>query len=146
MRPVFQTITHMDPENGVWGDCLRACVASLFEYDIAHVPNFVDEFLYPEGFYPALQEWLRPRDLCYMASHFPFGELAETGDAMRRFGIDGYHLLGGRCGLHNHVVVAQHCLIIHDPNPKLDSPFRNHLSPDDNGNFELGLFAKLFKA
>jgi hypothetical protein len=42
MTPLKQTITH-DPANGVTGDCLRACVASILNLGIAEVPHFTED-------------------------------------------------------------------------------------------------------
>lgn len=145
MRPVFQTITTLDPEKKLWGDCLRACIASLFEFDIEHVPHFCDEFLYPEGFYPALQEWLARRDFTYINFPVPAGELEGFKKQLRAMNIAAFHLLGGRNGGNNHIVVAQFGDIVHDPWPKLDSPFRGVLHPDLDGKYEFGMIVKMFR-
>jgi hypothetical protein len=144
MRPVYQTITKLDPENGQWGDCLRACIASLFEMDIEGVPHFCDERAYPEGHYPAVQEWLKRRDLTMIAYPVPADKMEEHGEAMRALGVDCFYLVGGRSGLSNHVVVAQYGACVHDPYPKLDSPWHGHMAPDDNGNYEVMMIVKRF--
>lgn len=41
MRPVKQRNRH-DPANGVYGDCHRACVASILELPYEEVPHFSD--------------------------------------------------------------------------------------------------------
>ncbi len=67
---VQQTIMH-DPENGQYGNCMQACVASLLELPLDAVPHFLDgdadginprwwdrfvEFLDGFGLYPADKE------------------------------------------------------------------------------------------
>ena len=39
MKKIDQEFTH-DPENGVMGDCMRACIASVFEMRRKDVPHF----------------------------------------------------------------------------------------------------------
>jgi hypothetical protein len=55
MKPVMQSI--VDPVNG---DCLRACIASIFELPLEEVPHFV---ALGTGWHAALQNWLRPMGL-----------------------------------------------------------------------------------
>lgn len=40
MKPVRQLYRH-DPANGVYGDCWRACIASVLELPIEDVPHEV---------------------------------------------------------------------------------------------------------
>jgi hypothetical protein len=144
MIPVFQRVLQHAPDRGEYGDCLRACLASLLEVGLDDVPHFADESQYGSDWYLALQEWLAPRDLRYIVYPIEARLLADHCKAMRHYDIDALHLLGGVCGTAPHVVVAQFGICIHDPWPKLDSPFRGHLSPDDNGCFEFGMFVKRF--
>lgn len=61
MIPVVQTIVAAgDVDGQVPGDCLRACVASIFELTTDQVPHFVAD---PRGWWPAIQAWLRPMGL-----------------------------------------------------------------------------------
>ena len=41
MKPIPQTILH-DPADGRFGDCLRACIASILEMDSESIPNFAE--------------------------------------------------------------------------------------------------------
>lgn len=41
MKPVDMLVFH-DPEKGTWGDCTRACVASIFELPAEEVPHFAE--------------------------------------------------------------------------------------------------------
>lgn len=144
MRPVFQLVTGLDPENNIWGDCLRACIASLFEMEPEEVPHFADETLHPEGFYRKAQEWLRERDMTMIAYKIPADALAPMGVSMREHGVDAFHLLSGKSGTAQHVLVARYCEPVHDPFPKTDSPWYGQLVPDDEGNYELMFIVKRF--
>jgi len=50
MIPVDQTIVNLET-----GDCVRACVASIFELSIDDVPNFMCDG--PDGFHDHLTKW-----------------------------------------------------------------------------------------
>lgn len=65
MIPVMQTVVGDGQDGRPNGDCLRACVASIFELPIEEVPHFVD-INPPSGWLTALQEWLRPFGLALM--------------------------------------------------------------------------------
>lgn len=41
MRLQKQLYNH-DPENGIWGDCFRTCLAIILDRDAAEVPHFMD--------------------------------------------------------------------------------------------------------
>jgi hypothetical protein len=58
MIPVEQTILGGDTTSeGERGDCLRACIASIFELPIASVPHFVAE----DDWWGALNRWVEAR-------------------------------------------------------------------------------------
>lgn len=62
MIPVDMIVTHNPPE--AWGDCTRACVASIFELPPEEVPHFADGAVDSCGNHPwaeRLTEWLAPR-------------------------------------------------------------------------------------
>lgn len=42
MKPVHCRIAH-EPENGKYGDCVRACIASLLELPAEDVPHFYED-------------------------------------------------------------------------------------------------------
>lgn len=116
MKPVKQRFKH-DPANGVYGDCHRAAIASIFELELDDVPHFGD------GYPPAEEFWCRvyafTETLGFTAISIPF-----VGDG----GIDGvqatlkisapnvYYLFGGtsKTGV-GHTVVGCGGEIVHDP-------------------------------
>ena len=57
MTPVDQRVLDHDPARGRFGDCLRACVASVLELPYEAVPQFA----VADDWVERLQEWLAPR-------------------------------------------------------------------------------------
>lgn len=99
MRPVDQTTFGFND-----GNCLSACVASILELPIAHVPSFVGDdrrFL----------RWLGERGLSATtyspASYVPPGYAIAAGPSAR---------FGGRL----HACVAYDGAVVHDPHPSRD--------------------------
>ena len=106
MIPVDQTRVH-DPDNGVIGNCWRACVASLLECGIDDMPPF-EEANNPGKMEMDSRRWLLGRGLVFMlASSRPF---------------PGYYMAVGSCDRFD-PDVALHCVVylgedmVHDPNP-----------------------------
>ena len=46
MKPIMQKNIH-NPEKGIMGDCLRACICSLLEISDENIPNFAEDTDYP---------------------------------------------------------------------------------------------------
>ncbi len=110
MTPVDQSILH-DPENGTWGDCMRACVASLLDLPITTVPHFFDGGCDSQEFDRRVADFLGRHGLV---------EFSMPADAARRahFTRDLYHLMYGYSDRGTfHAVVALNGLVVHDPHP-----------------------------
>ncbi|HZV71664.1 MAG TPA: hypothetical protein VFG10_19065 [Saprospiraceae bacterium] len=115
MIRVFQTHTH-DPENGIVGDCWRACFASILECDIDDFPSpqysDMDE-TWPE-YYELMVNILRNKGFEY------FGLSIENLDEhdLDAEDTDGYVIAIGKSprGEFNHAVVWKNGLA-HDPHP-----------------------------
>lgn len=129
------------PSDGLFGDCMSACVASIFELPLEHVPHFTDEWQY-EDFMRTLRAWLAERDLAPMFFRVPADEMERMGQDMREAGMDAFHLLSGESATGTrHSVVGQYAAVVHDPWPALADPLRGVLRPDtETGAFELCLF------
>ena len=52
-----QTVKH-DPENGLYGDCYRACVACLLNLEVDQVPHFYHDGCNSEIGDKRCREWL----------------------------------------------------------------------------------------
>lgn len=137
MIPVYQTVTNHDPARGFYGDCARACVASIFELKLEDVPHFCE---YDNGdgaqYLNNLRSWLRPRGMVPLFFSVPEDHYEQTCADLVTAEMDAYHLLGGRAGEMQHVVVAQQGRRVHDPYPH---PY-GELMPDANGTYEFGWF------
>lgn len=100
-----------DPPNS-YGDCLRACIASLLDIPTVDVPHFVRDGCEPEVTYQRVREWLADRGLVPMFSGYV---ASETPDDVLRFmgetnpGV--YYILFSA----DHAVVCLDGEIVHDP-------------------------------
>lgn len=123
MKPVMQSIPTVDIEKGVFGDCFRACIASIFELSLCDVPHFVQLGSVPHAkggelrdgqshwwFY--LTDWLRERDLVFF-------DLPYDGNSDEFLQALGYTIITGLSprGEWDHCVVGYRGEIVHDPHP-----------------------------
>lgn len=110
MTPVDQSILH-DPENGQYGDCMRACVASLLDLPIERVPHFFDGGVNSVVFDKRVSDFLAERGLVELSMP---AAAASRSHYIREF----HHLMYGYTerGTY-HAVVARCGLVVHDPHP-----------------------------
>jgi hypothetical protein len=150
MRPVYMSSTMHSPENGLFGECMRACVASIFELTLEEVPHFANEWQHPEGMSPQeglefkLREWLEPQGLTMMFFRVPLEDMDEAQKGFVDAGMDAHYLVGGVSinGV-RHTCVGKLGEVAHDPYPDMEDPNRGVLLPDpETGSFELGFFVK----
>lgn len=100
-----------DPPHS-YGDCLRACIASLLNMPTVDVPHFVRDGCEPEVTYQRVREWLAGRGLVPMFSGYA---ASETPDDVLRFmgetnpGV--YYILMSA----DHAVICCNDEIVHDP-------------------------------
>jgi hypothetical protein len=105
MKPVDQT------KFGNEGNCLAACLASVFECRIEECPDF--DALYKAGkdWWGAMREFCLPSG--YSVIHVGVGWMPRPPA--------GYHLMGGKSPrpdvTHGHLVVVRNGVIVHDPHP-----------------------------
>lgn len=116
-----------DGTDGKYGDCLRACVASILEKPSERVPHFYHDGCDGEEGMKRLRAYLK--DLNYapvflsIPRHFTFDEALElSGNA-----VSGCHYLMFGEG---HVVVCKGGIVAHDPAwvktvPRLKQPVGN---------------------
>ena len=116
MIPRKQTIRH-DPENGAWGDCYRASLASILDLQITDVPHFGEDNPSGDEFHARVDRFLAAKG--YAAIHGCFNgdaELAAILGSIAFMNRDIYYLLTGtsKTGC-NHTVVCCSDQIVHDP-------------------------------
>jgi len=109
VKPVNQTITNFKT-----GDCMRACVASIFELPIESVPNFMADG--HEKYLEHLQAWCARKGLLFLPIKFIEGTIA------KEFLRDTYVVAIGESpgavkAEQNHAVVWRNGRIVHDPHP-----------------------------
>lgn len=112
MIPVDQQIMH-DPDNGVYGDCMRACIASLLEVSLEQVPHFYrdgDEYF---DFY--LNQFLAENGLS--AVSFNYFDITHAPKAVN--GVTNiYYIVSGQTSRGTyHAVIGCNGEIVHDPHP-----------------------------
>jgi hypothetical protein len=107
--PVTQTILH-DPENGQFGNCFSAVLASLLHLPIEDVPVFQEK----ETWKKEVNKFLRPYNLAFF-DFMDYPVAAEFG------GVVGlYHEQAGKTARESecsHACVAVDGNVIHDPHP-----------------------------
>ena len=104
MKPVMQTLDGLEE-----GNCLQACIASLFEMGLEEVPHFVLR----DDWVGALDGWLGQFDLQSVLVDLERGEGEDMWEPY------GYHLICGKgpradC---QHAVVGYNGRVVHDPHP-----------------------------
>lgn len=111
MKPVDQEFAH-DPENGLIGDCWRACLASLLERPISCVPHFLAMYPDDEERHTAIQAFLMEHGYFHIEiTRFDF---AAHGNSA------GYHMIYGpspRFPNIQHAVIGKDGVPVFDPHP-----------------------------
>ena len=103
-------------ERGIFGDCLRACVASLLDLPAESVPHFLQAAFKDRRMDEVLiyiADFLKPLGLGYLAINMPTRGLVHAWPW-----YDCYHIMTGPTerGTH-HAVVGYDGEMVHDPHP-----------------------------
>jgi hypothetical protein len=110
VTPVDMALKH-DPANGVWGDCMRSCVASILDLPREAVPHFYEGGCEPHIFDQRVGEFLAQHGLIEVTL-LP----AYARQQMRH--TPCYHLIyGGTVRGTYHAVVGLNGVVVHDPHP-----------------------------
>lgn len=116
MTPVLCRVKH-DPAAGTYGDCVRACIATIMDVDAEAVPHFVHDGCDGTTMQNRIRDWLAPQGLAPYWTHYdgniPLEEVLETIGAQNPNVV---YLLYGRNEGGNHVNVCCGDKIVHDPN------------------------------
>lgn len=120
MTPAMCRVKH-DPENNQYGDCVRACVASIMDMDAEAVPHFFDNIDSSDeaGRIRAnnhMREWLAGHGHALFQAHYPGSVARDELFAMMEVVNPGVHyILCGSVGLGDHCVVCRGGKIVHNP-------------------------------
>lgn len=113
MKPQKQAFLHK-PEIQQYGDCMRTCMAVMFDLDRDDVPHFLSEGLESDRFKQRIDEWLEM--MGYHEVNLVFTQTLESVlDWMKNLNPNVYYLLAGQSkNKVNHVVVACNDKIVCD--------------------------------
>ncbi len=134
MTPINQEFRH-DPDNGVYGDCQRACIASLLDLPISEVPHFLhDNTNDAAEFNRRINAFLAPRGLVHLeTAAFDFAEHIKS---------DCFHMIYGPASRgFCHAVVGFNGEVLHDPHPS-----RAGLLPDRRDEWTFGFLVRTGKS
>lgn len=119
MIPVDQSIMH-DPDNKRYGDCWRACVASVLELSLENVPHFAGNG--GENSFDPTKDYLRfmaKHGFLVMSIHMPVGKNGLVSHPVPVEDEHPYYFIIGkspRCK-DDHVCVGYQQGLLHDPHP-----------------------------
>ena len=112
MKPQKQTILH-DPDNGKFGNCFSAVLASLLHIDINEIPVFKEK----ETWKKEVNKFLRPYNLAFF-DFMDYPEAAEFGGVVGLYHEQaGNTVRGKEC---SHATVAIDGKVVFDPHPNGD--------------------------
>lgn len=134
MRKTYSTVNHEPPHT--YGDCFRACVASLLETDVPHV---LHDNCSADRQRQRIDVWLKPRGLAFL--EFPIGAAdlkaaLKYGDTLTQWSGIHYMLSGLTHRDTGHYIVCRGGQVAHNPTPgiKIVKPF-------NEGVFWMGIIA-----
>lgn len=136
MTPVMCRTKHQPPDS--YGDCLRACVASIMDMDGDAVPHF---FEINDGEYAmnALREWLQPLGYAPFAMHLNDDTFEDLMFNMEASNPNSVYILIGSIGDGDHAAVYKGGQKLHNP-AWYPMPF---VGPAANGFWSILLIAKV---
>lgn len=111
-----QTILH-DPENGLFGDCFRTCIACLLDLHPLQVPHFCDQWVKDKDIMPEVNKWLALRNLIMFSAAYE-SDVDTVLNYLKNVNKGVYFMVSGMSERGaNHVVIAYEGKIVHDPHP-----------------------------
>ena len=113
MQPIKQTILH-DPDNGQYGNCFQACIASLLEMPITQVPHFYEHGENGSEALSKLNTWLALHGMGF------FDISGNIGDIFKN-NANTYHIISDYSPRNNfHTVIGLNGEMVFDPHPSND--------------------------
>lgn len=135
MKPQRQLIKH-DPDNGLWGDCHRTCIAVILDLDAADVPHFNDRGSTDDA---PEREWLAGRGLRAVSMWVPGGymDLALLLESLENCNPGVPAILGCTS------TVAQHSVVVCGGRIACNPSDSDIVGPMDDGHWWLTYFVPL---
>ncbi|NUM72786.1 hypothetical protein HUU40_00350 [candidate division KSB1 bacterium] len=137
MTPVFCEVRH-DPPNS-YGDCVRACVASMLDYPAKDVPHFYHDNCDGEEGTKRIRAFLAERG--FVMIHFAFAGSVQLADILAGWaemnpGVPAILFGGTESG--DHCVIMQNGKVEHNP-----AWYQNRIiGPNSGGTWNIVLFIK----
>lgn len=139
MIPAFCRVKH-DPENGTYGDCLRAVVASMLELNTEDVPHFFQDNCDGETGHERLRVFLQMDDLVPFMVYFDGSDSLENVlESQSTINPNVHFALFCQSETADHVVVCCDGKVVHNPSWVQG----NVTGPNSNGYWGVMVFAKL---
>lgn len=151
MKPVKQRYGS-NPSRMEFGDCLRACVASVLELPLDDVPHV--RWAASEGnadsarsMWGQLKMWLRARNIGLLTIDIPCATLPEALAWFNRRNPDSFAILGGVTPAGRpHVCVIYRGAVVHEPTPRDADDARPSLAgPVPDGEWAGKFIATVFE-
>lgn len=115
MTPVHCSVEHNPPKT--YGDCVRACVATVMDLDTDDVPHFAHDDPSGEVLRQRIIDYLAPEGYAPFFSHYEGAATFETiMSIMAGNNPASVYILFGATNHGDHVVVCRGGGIVHDPN------------------------------
>lgn len=111
-----------DPDNGVFGDCMRTAIACVLDLEIEEVPHFNEGGPDGKEFCRRVGEFVASRGLSiFTVPYSGEGGLGPVLESIGHYNPSAIYLLSGEATRGaNHVVVCRGGEILHDPHPSDD--------------------------
>ena len=138
MKPVHCRVAH-EPENGKYGDCVRACVASLLELEPEDVPHFYEDNASGEIGTERVRQFLATKNLAPFYTYFDGAiTFTELMNVQRIMNPSTYYMLFHRTESGDHVVICKGGEVDFDP-----AWYRSKVAgPNSNGFWGVMVIAK----
>lgn len=115
MTPVHCLVRHQPPDS--YGDCVRACVASLLDLPAESVPHFAGIAKTGDEMLTYMRVWLMTQGYAPFIGHFDGdASVSEILQQQAMVNPGCYFMLFGRVEGGDHVVICRNDKIVHDPN------------------------------
>jgi len=115
MIKVSCQVSH-DPEKGTYGDCLRACIATMLEKPSNDVPHFYHDGCDGNEGNKRLQEYLKTQNLIACYQYFESAPVDEVKQHMKVLNPEVVYLLMGSTATGDHIVICKNDEVLHNPN------------------------------
>ncbi|MDE2441810.1 MAG: hypothetical protein KGP14_12370 [Betaproteobacteria bacterium] len=119
-----------DPENGIYGDCMRTAVACIMDLELDDVPHFLEGNPAGTEFNRRVNSFLASKGKQIFSVPFAADRLDILLDSLGHQNPDAIYMLSGESSRGvNHVVICRGGEVIHDPHPS-NSGLIGPCSPD----------------